>query len=221
MSKIKSLQTQYSCGFVGFFSPVIATAATALFETLASNQTSSLRRLHELPGSAILIDEAHAALPAKLLPIAWNWIKIYADEWSCYWLLASGSLNEFWKIKEISAFSRDIPPIVTDSLRRSLRIFETNRVEYKHNLTPQTIGELAELVHRSSGPRIIVLNTVQSAAVVAEHFRKEFGRNCVEHLSTALLPKDRTATLESITKRLHSPEDTDWTLVATSCVEAG
>ncbi len=201
--------------------PIIVTTATAFFETLASNQTSTLRRLHELPGSAILIDEAHAALPPKLLPIAWKWIKTYADEWSCYWLLASGSLNKFWKIKEISTSPCDVPPIVTDSLRASLSAFETNRVEYKHNLAPQNMDELAELVHRSSGPRIIVLNTVQSAAVVAEHFRKEFGPNCVEHLSTALLPKDRTATLGRITERLRSPEDADWTLVATSCVEAG
>ena len=201
--------------------PIIVTTATAFFETLASNQTSTLRRLHELPGSAILIDEAHAALPAKLLPIAWKWIQTYADEWSCYWLLASGSLNEFWKIKEISASHCCVPPIVTNSLRASLNAFETKRVEYKHDFTPKNMDELAELIHQSQGPRIVILNTVQSAAVIADYFRKKSGRNCVEHLSTALLPKDRAATLERITERLRSPEDTDWTLVATSCVEAG
>lgn len=201
--------------------PIIVTTATAFFETLASNQTSTLRRLHELPGSAILIDEAHAALPAKLLSIAWKWIKIYADEWSCYWLLASGSLNRFWEIKEISPFPCDVPPIVTDSLRTSLSTFEIKRVEYKHNLTPQDMEGFAESVQQTPGPRIVVLNTVQSAAVVAEHFRNTFGRNCVEHLSTALLPKDRAATLQHVKARLGSPEDTDWTLIATSCVEAG
>lgn len=201
--------------------PIIVTTATAFFETLASNQTATLRRLHELPGSAVLIDEAHAALPVKLLPLAWRWIKIYADEWSCYWLLASGSLNEFWKIKEISAEPCYVPPIVTDSLRASLSTFESKRVEYSHNLVPQNIDEFVGLVCKSSGPRVVVLNTVQSAAVVAEHFRKEFGRNHVEHLSTSLLPKDRSATLERIKKRLRSSKDDDWTLVATSCVEAG
>jgi len=201
--------------------PIIVTTAAAFFDTIASNQPPTLRRLHELPGSAILIDEAHAALPAKLLPIAWKWIQVYADEWSCYWLLASGSLNRFWEIKEISSSPRDIPPIVTNSLRASLSAFETKRIEYRHNLTPQSIDELAELVCRSSGPRIIVLNTVQRAAAVAEHFRKNFDRNRVEHLSTALLPKDRTTTLERIQARLKSSEDTNWTLIATSCVEAG
>lgn len=35
--------------------PVIVTTAVAFFETLASNRPSALRRLHELPGSAILL----------------------------------------------------------------------------------------------------------------------------------------------------------------------
>jgi len=48
--------------------PIIVTTAVAFFETLASNSTATLRRLHELPGSAIFVDESHAALPAKLLP---------------------------------------------------------------------------------------------------------------------------------------------------------
>jgi len=201
--------------------PIIVTTAVAFFETLASSSTSTLRRLHELPGSAIFVDEAHAALPAKYLPIAWSWLNTYGDEWSCYWVLASGSLNKFWEIKEISSVSHDVPSIVTDSLRGSLRSFEVKRIEYRHNLAPQNIGEFVDWVHRSPGPRIVILNTVQSASVLAEHFRKKYGREHVEHLSTALLPKDREATLKRVRERLDLPEDSDWILVATSCVEAG
>lgn len=201
--------------------PIIVTTAVAFFETLASNSTSTLRRLHEMPGSAIFVDEAHATLPAKYLPIAWHWLNTYADEWSCYWVLASGSLNRFWEIKEISCAPRNVPPIVTDPLRASLSTFEGSRVEYKHNLTPQNIDEFANWVRQFPGPRIVILNTVQSASVLAEHFRKEYGRECVEHLSTALLPKDRAVTLKRVNERLNSPGDSEWTLVATSCVEAG
>ncbi|MDR3539487.1 MAG: hypothetical protein P4L69_00730 [Desulfosporosinus sp.] len=36
--------------------PIIVTTAVAFFETLASNSTATLRRLHKLPGSAIFVD---------------------------------------------------------------------------------------------------------------------------------------------------------------------
>ena len=53
--------------------PIIVTTAVQFFETLASNHPSTLRKLHQLAGSAIFIDEAHAALPAHLWPQAWKW----------------------------------------------------------------------------------------------------------------------------------------------------
>jgi CRISPR-associated endonuclease/helicase Cas3 len=71
------------------------------------------------------------------------------------------------------------------------------------------------------GPQIVILNTVQSAAVVAKHFCDNFGRDSVEHLSTALTPNDREITLKRVKERLSNRQDCDWTLVATSCVEAG
>ena len=49
--------------------PIVVTTAVGFFETLASNSPATLRRLHNLPGSAVFIDESHAALPAKLLPL--------------------------------------------------------------------------------------------------------------------------------------------------------
>lgn len=201
--------------------PIVVTTAVAFFETLAAKTPSSLRRLHELAGSAIFVDEAHAALPAHLLPIAWRWMNIYASEWSCYWMLASGSLNQFWKIKEISEQRRDVPNITSSSLRKSLNAYECKRVEYTANLTPQSRNNLIEAVMKSKGPRLLILNTVQSAAVIAKEFCEKNGRDCVEHLSTSLTPDDREKTLERVKERLKLDHDNNWILVATSCVEAG
>ena len=201
--------------------PIIVTTAVAFFETLASNAPSTLRRLHELPGSAIFLDEAHAALPAKLLPIAWRWMNVFADEWSCYWVLASGSLNRFWEIKEISEKEREVPDIGEASLREKLKEFEQRRVQYKYDLKPKTAEEFIEWAASFPGPRLIVVNTVQTAAVLAARFREKFGQEHVEHLSTALTAKDRNVTIERVKQRLDDESDNDWTLVATSCVEAG
>ena len=43
----------------------------------------------------------------------------------------------------------------------------------------------------------------------------------MEHLSTALTPEDRSSAIAQIRRRLRNPNDKNWTLVATSCVEAG
>lgn len=203
--------------------PIIVTTAVAFFETLASNSTATLRRLHELPGSAIFVDEAHAALPASLLPIAWNWINIYTTDWNCYWVLASGSLNRFWTIPEIAdaKISNSVPEIINDELRRRLSVYENNRISYQSDLRPKGTAELASWIVDFPGPRLVIMNTVQSAAVLADYCAEHFGRGHVEHLSTALTSDDRNNTLERVRNRLKSKDDTNWTLIATSCVEAG
>lgn len=203
--------------------PIIVTTAVAFFETLASNSTATLRRLHELPGSAIFVDESHAALPASLLPLAWKWVNIYASEWNCYWVLASGSLNRFWNIPEIAdgIQSDFVPEIIDDNLRGRLSVYENNRISYCCELTPKNTAELANWIAKFPSPRLVIMNTVQSAAVLADYISVQFGRNYVEHLSTALTSGDRENTLERVKNRLKNKEDANWTFVATSCVEAG
>ncbi|MDR2632835.1 MAG: CRISPR-associated endonuclease Cas3'' [Treponema sp.] len=203
--------------------PIIVTTAVAFFETLASNSTATLRRLHELPGSAIFVDEAHAALPVNLLPLAWRWINTYADEWSCYWVFASGSLCRFWELTEINGgnIKKKIPQIVTDNLWTRLAKYESGRITYKYDANTKAVEEIGEWVSTFAGPRLAIFNTVQNAAVVANFLEKHYGRPCVEHLSTALTAEDRDKTVERVKARLNDPHDTEWTLVATSCVEAG
>lgn len=204
--------------------PIVVTTAVTFFETLASNRPAALRRLHELPGSVIFVDEAHNALPLKLLPLAWKWLNILAEEWSCYWVLASGSLVRYWELsnlRQVEMPRPQVPDLVTSDLHTQLMQYETNRISFRWNATPLSRQELAEWVQAAPGPRLLILNTVRSAAVIADDLCAAYGREHVEHLSTALTPEDRSVTIERVKKRLRDKEDTDWTLVATSCVEAG
>lgn len=204
--------------------PIIVTTAVAFFETLSSCQPSALRRLHELPGSVIFLDEAHNALPIKLLPLAWQWMNVLADEWSCYWVLASGSLVRYWeleRLREIGMAQPKVTELVRYDLRNRLMAYEQNRIAFLHKKCPISRQELIEWIGNTPGPRLLILNTVQNAAVIASDMEQKYGRRCVEHLSTALTPEDRSKTINRIKKRLENILDTEWTLVATSCVEAG
>jgi len=204
--------------------PIIVTTAVAFFETLASNKPSTLRRFHELPGSAFFVDEAHNALPLKLLPLAWRWMNVLADEWNCYWVLASGSLVRYWQLDSLGSVEMPHPcvsEVVNVDLRKQLMQYEQHRVSFRWKSESVCRKELIEWVQSEPGPRLLILNTVQSAAVIADDFCNAYGSGCVEHLSTALTPENRNATIKRVKARLDDKSDANWTLVATSCVEAG
>lgn len=203
--------------------PITVTTAVQFFETLASNHPASLRKLHQLPGSAIFIDEAHAALPAPLWAAAWKWIEELVEDWGCYVVLASGSLNRFWEFEEFSSPTViDIPELVQDNVRKSALESESIRINYLKKDKPLNADEICEWIKKLQGPRLIILNTVHSAASVAKKLFESYDeRRLVEHLSTALAPIHRKVILERIKQRLRDPDDNNWTLVATSCVEAG
>lgn len=203
---------------------IIVTTAVTFFETIASNRPSALRRFHELPGSVVFIDEAHNAVPLKLLPLAWRWMNVLAEEWSCYWTLASGSLVRYWKLPQFSEIGMAHPSVeelVHSDLQKRLMVYEKGRIRFCFQEKPVTRQALVEWAQRVPGPRLLILNTIQSAAVIADDFVKRFGRSHVEHLSTALTPENRECEIERIKRRLADGSDTDWVLVATSCVEAG
>lgn len=203
--------------------PIVVTTAVAFFETLASNHPAVLRRLHELPGSAIFLDEAHTALPLKLIPMAWHWMTELAQHWSCHWLLASGSLVQFWQIPELfkPEESLPIPSLIPDALRARLADYEVQRIKFCWEPKAKSRRELISWVMAKPGPRLLIVNTIQTAAVLAQDICRNYGRSRVEHLSTALTPEDRATVLARVEKRLADKSDADWVLVATSCVEAG
>jgi hypothetical protein len=211
--ELRQFSTLWDC-------PITVTTAVQFFETMASAKPAKLRKFHELAGSAIFIDEAHAAIPAHLWPQTWLWLEELTRDWGCHVVLASGSLARFWEHLDFVNPPVSIPDLLPASLRQRAQEAEGARVSY--NLLPGRLG-LSDLLNcvseEDSGPWLIIVNTVHSAATIAESLRAA-GKD-VKHLSTALTPIDRDAILERVTARLEDKNDRNWILVATSCVEAG
>ena len=208
--------------------PIVVTTAVQFFETLASNMPASLRKLHRFPGSAVFLDEAHAALPAHLWPQAWLWLNELAEHWGCHFVFASGSLARFWELPDFHSPMHSqqptpisIPELIPHTVREHAIKREQKRVQFIPQPQSLDLDGLVKWVGQHPGPRVVVMNTVQSAAVVAREMAKHFGCGRVEHLSTALTPADREITLNHVRKRLIGSSDPNWTLVATSCMEAG
>ena len=206
--------------------PIIVVTAVQFFQTLAAASPSALRKLHTLPGSAVFMDEAHAAMPLLLWLPAWSWLCQLQQRWGCHFVFGSGSLPSFWSREEFREVERlcglagsTVRELFPASLRERAAVEEKQRVRYialKRHVSMET---LARCVLRSPGPRLVVCNTVRVAAALAKLLQST-GQS-VEHLSTALCPRDRGRTIERVKERLKNAGDNDWTLVATSCVEAG
>lgn len=209
--------------------PIIVTTAVQFFETLGSHNPSRLRKLHELPGSAVFVDEMHAAIPPHLWPQVWRWLEIWTRDWGGHLVMASGSLARFWDVPEYRELIEDdtsgsvaaVLDLVSDKeLKNELRKAEGRRINYRRRRDASALDcvGLIDFLMEKEGPRLLIVNTVQTAAVVARSMREK-GHD-VLHLSTALAPAHRDLVVWRIKQRLRDGVK-DWTLLATSCVEAG
>lgn len=222
--------------------PVVVTTAVQFFETLASSNPSKLRKLNSVAGASIFIDESHACLPVEFLKITWYWLKKLSDDWNCNIVFSSGSTVEFWNDTYlVGDQTQALPDVFPEELKQKSQKYEHIRIEFKKIDKPLSLSGLISQIqseyiwqnyYESAQPScLVILNTVQSCAVVAEalaralnDFEKtEITQKTVLHLSTALAPKDRSKILREIRRRQKKSEwdNTPWYLVATSCVEAG
>ena len=203
-------------------SPIVVTTAVQFFETLAASATPRLRKLHALPGSAVFIDEAHAAMPLFLWPYMWGHLDSLSSRWNCRFVLGSGSLPRFWEnIRLFSEGSASIPSMLPPQLAERGSKGEKERVCVETCPQTHTLDSLCTWIRGFSGARLVVMNTVQSAAVLAKKLDADGVRTM--HLSTALSPNDRDSVLKRVNELLtpgKQPAD-GWVLVATSCIEAG
>jgi hypothetical protein len=222
--------------------PVVVTTAVQFFETLASADPVSLRKIGAIAGSVIFIDESHACVPPDFFRVTWHWLSLLAEKWGCRIVLSSGSMIEFWNDEYLVGKEQRVklPDLLSDKLRIECQTAEKSRVVYKQFPHPFSKSRLTEILLSAliweeylsdEYPScLVILNTVQSAAVVANALAQDLrdsdmsltGRP-VLHISTALAPVDRDLILSEIERRQCAGEwrHRRWYLVATSCVEAG
>ena len=209
----RHLSTTWKC-------PIIVTTSVQFFETLAGCKTSALRKLHALPGSVVVIDESDVALPPKLWRMALKWIKELGDHWSCNFIFSSGTLTKVWEIKEFLPEARmDFRSVCSPETEKLMLSQEKQRVTYKPIRKRVTLEECCDLCHSLPMPCLVSMGTIDSAAALARRISEKYGRDMVEHLSSAILPKDRNETFKRIFERLKRGDK--FILVGTTVVTTG
>ena len=192
--------------------PVVVTTAVQFFESLFADRSARCRKLHNIAGSVIILDEAQMLPPDFLLPIMQT-IKELAQNYRCSVVMctatqpavqaADGFYRGFENVREIAPE----PEALFAQLRRT---------------TVQHIGQQSDadlLAKLGEYPQMLVIvNNRRQARSLYDAVAK-LALDGVFHLSTLMCAAHRSQTLDNI--RTHLRSGAPCRVIATSLIEAG
>ncbi|SUX23177.1 Superfamily II helicase [Cardiobacterium valvarum] len=192
--------------------PVVVTTAVQFFESLFADRSARCRKLHNIAGSVIILDEAQMLPPDFLLPIMQT-IKELAQNYRCSIVMctatqpavqvADGFYRGFENVREIAPE----PAALFVQLRRT---------------TAQYIGQQSDadlLAKLAEHPQMLVIvNNRRQARSLYDEAAK-LALDGVFHLSTLMCAAHRSQTLDNI--RTHLRSGAPCRVIATSLIEAG
>lgn len=190
--------------------PVIVTTNVQLFESLFSNRTGAVRKLHNVAGSVIILDEAQT-LPVGMLKPALDVLQTLVKQYNVSVVLSSATQPAFHGISGI------VPTDIIPKSRFDEHFKKLARVDYTKRSEKLSWAEIANELRNSPNKQImVVLNSRKDALRLLDELRDT---SHLFHLSTLLCGWHRKAMLRLIRRRLRHGLPT--LLVSTQVVEAG
>ena len=198
--------------------PVVVTTNVQFFESLFSSRNRRLRKLHNIAGSVVVLDEVQT-LPPHLLYLTLMALRRLVDEFGCTIVFSTATQPAFtdrtlgigWE----GAALGGITEIITDPHEHfdALR-----RVDYRIVGGKLTWGRLAERLTPS--PQVLcIVNTVAASQQLLAHLRTRVDQDRLFALSSRLCPAHRREVLDRVRERL--ADGLPCVLVSTQVVEAG
>ena len=190
--------------------PIVVTTAVQFFESLFADRSSRCRKLHNIAGSVIILDEAQM-LPLNLLLPIMQAIKELAKNYRCSVVMCTatqpavqaenGFYRGFENVREIAPK----PTALFDKLRRTT----------VQHIGTQTDADLLAKLGEYPQMLVIVNNRRHARSLYdqAKHLDGTF------HLTTLMCAKHRSQKLDEIRGRLKNGEPCR--VIATSLIEAG
>ena len=190
--------------------PIVVTTAVQFFESLFADRSSRCRKLHNIAGSVIILDEAQM-LPLNLLLPIMQAIKELAQNYRCSVVMCTatqpavqaenGFYRGFENVREIAPK----PTALFDKLRRTT---------VQHIGTQTDTDLLAKFAEHPQ--MLVIVNNRRHARSLydqAKHLDGTF------HLTTLMCAKHRSQKLDEIRGHLKNGEPCR--VIATSLIEAG
>ena len=189
--------------------PIILTTSVQFFESLFANRSSRCRKLHNIPNSVIIFDEAQMLPPNYLKPCIWA-IAQLVKNYGCSAVLCTATqpaldslLDQYLKGEEV----REICP-EPDAM---YEFFKRVKFEDIGDITNEALA-----VKLNECDQVLcVVNTRKQALKIFDLLTSDGSY----HLTTLMTPEHRRDVLKEIHYRLKNKEPCR--VIATSLIEAG
>lgn len=191
--------------------PVIVTTAVQFFESLFADRTSQCRKLHNIAGSVIILDEAQI-LPLKLLRPIMAAIDELALNYRCSIVLCTATQPAL-KAENLNNGFENVREIAPDP---SALFTQFKRVTVK-SIGEQTDEQLISYL-KEKEQVLIIVNNRRHARSLFESMKK-LKLEGATHLTTLMCAKHRSQVLEKVREELLQGKPCR--LVSTSLIEAG
>ena len=199
--------------------PIVVTTAVQFYESLFSNRPSRCRKLHNLLGSVIVLDESQT-LPFEFLRPCVAAIRELARNWQASVVLCTATQPALHALKQTDGFAgglegvRELAPdpqsLYESTAARRTQVVRENKPVDDADLTSRLLD---------TPQALCIVNTRRHARELFERVQAEAGAQGVFHLTTALCARHRDEKLRHIIRQLRSGAPVR--LIATSLIEAG
>lgn len=194
--------------------PIIVTTTVELFESLFSNRTSKVRKLHRLANSVIILDEFQK-LPIHVLAPIFQALHILMEHFNVTVVLCSATPLSFKNTELVGNMGT---PVEIYENRNQL-FASMKRVEYSQIEKPLTVSELVARM-KEHPAALCILNTRKDAfCVYREAIRQKANGQKLYHLSNRMCPDHRKKVIKQIKEDLQKEKPI--LVITTTVVEAG
>ena len=193
--------------------PLVVTTNVQLFESLFAAQNSRLRKLHNIAGAVLILDEVQT-LPLGLLRPTLSVLRLLVEDYGCTVVLSSATQPASGQRDDLADGIADAREIVVDHARHFRQLA---RVSYEFPASTDSTLSWAQVAETACAEpqALVILNTIADAGAVFDLMPPD-GRY---HLSARMCGAHRRAVLAEVRRRLAAGEPCR--LISTQVVEAG
>ena len=193
----------------GWNAEIIVTTFVQFLETIIGSRASSLRKLHNIAGSIIILDEVQS-IDYKYWGLVHDCLNFLAKEFDTRIILMTATQPLIFRKDEVVELF-DAKQTLFDRVNLKVELDSISLDQFSHRVE--------KIIHDNDNDKsiLIIMNTIQSAILVFEALK--LPENEKFFLSSGVVPIERRQRISEISTRLSKRQRT--ILVSTQVVEAG